>query len=164
MSLTQRVFSDAFRDMQRAMSVFDQSFFGSAPRFFDEGTRYPTSDMVETPDSYNINAELPGYDKSNIKIELADSRTLVLSGSMSEQRETKSEGQQEESNNEQQVVKQSDAPQYWVKERVMGSFSRSFAFPTPVNPDSIEASFENGVLKVSVPKITQDQARQITID
>lgn len=185
MSLSQRVFSDALRDMQRAMAVFDQPFFHNARRSLlneglHSGYRYPASDMVETPNAYELSAELPGYTKDNIKIELADSRTLVLSGSMEEQHETKpsvteqkedtttkQEAGQElvhKDEKDQQLARQTEAPQYWVKERVSGSFSRSFSFPTPINPDTIKASFENGVLKVTIPKTTENQARQINID
>ncbi|GAN00736.1 heat shock protein 30 [Mucor ambiguus] len=212
MSLTQRVFSDAFRDMQRAMAAFDQPFYNTARRsllgspasLFNGNTaagglfRYPATDMVETPESYELSAELPGYNKDNIKIELADSRTLVLSGTVNESKEIKPPTATEEvnatastedadttttaseatsdtsaANNEQQLTQKAssqvakpteNSPQWWVKERVSGSFTRSFAFPTPINSDNIKASFDNGVLKVVIPKTTQDQAKQINIE
>lgn len=215
MSLPQRFFSEAFRDMQRAMTAFDQSFYNTARRsvvgspssllnqniFNNNLFRYPAADMAETADAYELSAELPGYDKKNIKIELADSRTLVLSGSVNEQREAASkatdavkneavkdeavkdetvkdetvkdeatkveaaapEGQVvKKDENAEQVIKQE--PQYWVKERVSGSFSRSFSFPEPINPDTIKASFENGVLKVTIPKSAEKQAKKISIE
>lgn len=217
MSLTQRVFSDAFRDMQRAMAAFDQPFYNTARRsllgspasLFNGNTtagglfRYPATDMVETPESYELSAELPGYNKDNIKIELADSRTLVLSGTVNESKEikpptttaateevnatTSTEGADttataseattsdtSAANSEQQLTQkassevakptENNAPQWWVKERVSGSFTRSFAFPTPINSESIKASFDNGVLKVVIPKTAQDQAKQINIE
>ncbi|KAG2212875.1 hypothetical protein INT46_009667 [Mucor plumbeus] len=210
MSLTQRVFTDAFRDMQRAMAAFDQPFYNTARRsllgspasLLNSNTnagalfRYPATDMVEHPESYELNAELPGYDKNNIKIELADSHTLILSGSVDEQKEIKppiteqadastttdkgaetksetiintdpTEGENQQLTNKasSEVSKPSEnSPQWWVKERVSGSFSRSFAFPTPIDTDSIKASFDNGVLKVVIPKTTQNQAKQINIE
>ncbi|CAO0791247.1 unnamed protein product [Mucor circinelloides] len=213
MSLTQRLFSEAFRDMQRAMAAFDQplyntarrSLLGSPASLFNGNTagglfRYPATDMVETPESYELSAELPGYNKDNIKIELADSRTLVLSGSVNEQKEIKpssseeanatastdsadaatttseataSETTADASTNEQQLTQKTssevakpteNSPQWWVKERVSGSFTRSFAFPTPINSESIKASFDNGVLKIVIPKTAQDQAKQINIE
>ncbi|CAO3629587.1 unnamed protein product [Mucor fragilis] len=213
MSLTQRVFSDAFRDMQRAMAALDQplyntarrSLLGSPASLFNGNTtagglfRYPATDMVETPETYELSAELPGYNKDNIKIELADSRTLVLSGSVNESKEIKppTTTTTEEANatastegadttttasetasdasaaNEQQLTQKAssevakpteNSPQWWVKERVSGSFTRSFAFPTPINSESIKASFDNGVLKVVIPKTAQDQAKQINIE
>lgn len=214
MSLTQRVFTDAFRDMQRAMAAFEQPFYNTARRsllgspasLLNSNTtagslfRYPAADMIETPESYELSAELPGYDKNNIKIELADSHTLVLSGSVNEQKEIKpptteqvdastttdratetksestidadstnspGEGENQQLTNKvsSEVSKPSEnSPQWWVKERVSGSFSRSFAFPTPINTDSIKASFDNGVLKVVIPKTAQNQAKKINIE
>ncbi|KAF1797491.1 HSP20-like chaperone [Mucor lusitanicus] len=186
MSLTQRVFSDAFRDMQRAMAAFDQPFYNTARRsllgspasLFNGNTtagglfRYPATDMVETPESYELSAELPGYNKDNIKIELADSRTLVLSGTVNESKEIKpptttaatEEQLTQKASSEVAKPTENNAPQWWVKERVSGSFTRSFAFPTPINSESIKASFDNGVLKVVIPKTAQDQAKQINIE
>jgi HSP20 family molecular chaperone IbpA len=197
MSLNQRLFTDALRDMQRAMAVFEQPFYDTARRsLIAPGSsllhgnshvghfRYPATDMIETPESYELSAELPGYDKKDIKIELADDHTLVLSGSVNKQHETKSatvepdsvteseggtpqpEGQQltKKDDSESQIVQHSDSPQWWVKERVSGSFSRSFAFPTRIKAENIKASYENGILKVVVPKSTEKQAHQITIE
>lgn len=195
MSLSQRFFSEAFRDMQRAMTAFDQSFYNTARRsvigspssllnqnvFSGHLFRYPAADMVETSDSYELSAELPGYDKKNIKIELADnSRTLILSGSSENEvqkeeapiaAEAKEKAAEEsavteakEVDEKQEVVKAKDTTQYLVKERVSGSFSRSFTFPNPIDPDTIKASFENGVLKVTIPKPTEAQVKKINIE
>ncbi|KAI8637719.1 HSP20-like chaperone [Parasitella parasitica] len=182
MSLTQRLFTDAFHDMQRVMAALDQPLYNSARRSLPRSTasngagglfRYPATDMVETPESYELNAELPGYDKNNIKIELADSQTLVLSGSVDEQKEIKPPTTNAEADAEAEATAEStsakedpgeNSPQWWVKERVSGSFSRSFVFPTPINSENIKASFDNGVLKVVVPKTTQTQTKQISIE
>jgi HSP20 family protein len=198
MSLNSRLFSDALRDMQRAMAVFEQPFYDTGRRSLlsnpgssllhghSQGSsfRYPATDMIEHPDSYELNAELPGYDKKDIKIELSDDHTLVLSGSTNKEQETKSttteqtsetksqsetpkeKGQQltKKDESESQVAQRTESPQWWVKERVSGSFSRTFAFPTRISAENIKASYENGILKVIVPKCTEKQAQQITID
>lgn len=195
MSLNQRLFTDALRDMQRAMAVFEQPFYDTARRSLLSSPssshlrggsqfNYPATDMVETPESYELSAELPGYDKKDIKIELADDHTLVLSGSVEKQHEEKSvstesgssgeaekeapksEGQQltKKDEKDSQVATRGETPQWWVKERVSGSFSRTFAFPTSIKADNIKASYENGVLKVIVPKSTDKQTQQINID
>jgi HSP20 family protein len=191
MSLSQRLLSDAFRDMQRAMAVFEQPLYNTARLLNNNRAplingaanmlKYPATDMVETPESYELSSELPGYDKKDIKIELADdNRTLVLSGSMNEtktssapdndeQTTTANESQDqlvEKNEQDSQVAKVNENQQWWVKERVSGSFTRSFAFPTHINADSIKASFDNGVLKVTVPKSqeTKDQAKHIPIE
>ncbi|KAI9476031.1 MAG: HSP20-like chaperone [Benjaminiella poitrasii] len=204
---TQRFFSDAFRDMQRAMTMFDHPFFNSTRRsllgspaalFKNSGAghhldyslfgHYPPTDIVETSDAYELSAELPGFDKKNIKIELADNQTLVLSGSVKAISESNNPNttttatmdtttpatasnsnsleQEKLSNHDESDVKITNetTPQWRVKERITESFSRSFAFPTPIIADQIKASFENGILKVTVTKPVQEQAKQIHID
>lgn len=85
MALSSRVFTDALRDMQRAMSAFEQPLSGSAPLL---ARRYPPTDIMETPKGYELHAELPGYDKKKIKIDLTeDRRTLILSGALEEEEE-----------------------------------------------------------------------------
>jgi HSP20 family molecular chaperone IbpA len=58
-----------------------------------------------------------------------------------------------------------DEPQekYWVSERSVGQFSRSFTFPVRVNSEQVQASMKNGILSIVVPKAAKDQARKITI-
>ncbi|KAI8371823.1 HSP20-like chaperone [Blakeslea trispora] len=180
MSLTQRFISDAFRDMQRAMAMLEQPLYNTARRsmlaspngFTNQLMKYPATDMVEHPDSFELKAELPGFDKDKIKIELADSRTLVLSGEHKEEHSASPETSQEANNEEKQLnttqteeksLTQSNDRQWWVKERVQSSFSRSFSFPTPINAENIKASFHDGVLEIIVPKNTEDQTKRITI-
>lgn len=203
MSLTNRLLSNAIRDMQHAMTAFEQPFFNNVGPLL--GSRavgptsqllrsYPAADLIEKPDAYELQAELPGYDKNNIKIELADSRTLVLSGTVNEQKEVRSPsstsgdqqaatveegGQQQDSSaattDENRVVSQKENEgqvttaannhhQYWINERVSSSFSRAFQFPAPINAEDIKAQFDNGILKVTIPKSTQDQPKQINIE
>jgi HSP20 family protein len=56
---------------------------------------------------------------------------------------------------------------YWVSERSVGSFQRSFAFPNRVNAEHVKASLKNGILSVIVPKVTKPAtpvSRKITVD
>ncbi|KAI9480600.1 MAG: HSP20-like chaperone [Benjaminiella poitrasii] len=207
MSISQNLFTDALRDMQRAMAVFEQPFFSAPHRSFlsnggsafssffnDENSftsgnqmlRFPATDMLETPKHYELHAELPGYDKNNIKIELPDDHTLVLSGSVDKQQETKpatedvemksndNEGQSSKEEQKQLTKTQTSenqvsrfdnrGRQWYVKERVSGSFTRSFSFPSPIKIEDIKASYENGVLKVIVPKSTENGPKIINIE
>ncbi|KAI9480988.1 MAG: HSP20-like chaperone [Benjaminiella poitrasii] len=192
MSLTQRLFSDALRDMQRAMAIFEQPLAYNGHRAVQNAInnssfgRYPATDMVETPDTYELHAEVPGYDKKDIKIEMPDNHTLVLSGSTQKEtttgpattddnkkEETKdskskvNEGEQQalqKKDDQNQQVSQHSAPDWWVNERISGSFSRSFTFPAPIDQEKIKASYENGILKVVIPKTSKNQSRIISID
>ncbi|KAG0745973.1 hypothetical protein G6F57_011552 [Rhizopus arrhizus] len=172
MALTNRFFTDAFRDMHRAFSLLeDPNFFDDARRSLGSAsnlgslTRYPATDIHETSEGYELHAELPGYDKNNIHIDITDDRTLLLSGSIQSQRESSSDDGQQQQQQTTTVSKDVKSPTKWlVNERVSGSFQRSFSFPAPVDSSGIKASFENGVLKVLVPKAANQGKRRIQID
>jgi HSP20 family molecular chaperone IbpA len=55
------------------------------------------------------------------------------------------------------------APKYWVSERTIGSFSRTFSFRAPLDTEKATASLEHGVLNVVIPKATKNTARKISI-
>jgi len=54
-------------------------------------------------------------------------------------------------------------PKYWVSERSVGEFARSFSFPVNVDQDRVEASMKNGILSIIVPKAKKVQSRKIAI-
>lgn len=54
-------------------------------------------------------------------------------------------------------------PRYWVSERTVGEFSRSFSFPGTVNVDEVKASLENGILKIVVPKMERRATKRISV-
>ncbi|KAI5815657.1 HSP20-like chaperone [Pyronema omphalodes] len=66
---------------------------------------------------------------------------------------------------EKQVEKQEKprGPKYWVSERSVGEFSRSFSFPGHVDIDQVKASLEHGILKIVVPKMEKKTGRKIEI-
>ncbi|CAO3612074.1 unnamed protein product [Mucor fragilis] len=199
-SLTNRLFSDALRDMQRAMAAFEQPLFAvpagalmgsssNAPSLLRSahGVFYPTTDMVETADNYELHAELPGFDKKDIKIEMSDSNTLVISGNVA--KEYKSQGPSEENtanttaadeasfskqgqqltttakDQEKQVGKHSAGHKWLVQERTSGSFIRTFTLPIAVKSETIKASYDNGILQVIIPKAENKQTNnQINIE
>jgi HSP20 family molecular chaperone IbpA len=60
--------------------------------------------------------------------------------------------------------KTADKAKYWLTERSIGEFSRSFNFPTRVDQDNVSASFKDGVLSIVVPKAKKHEARRIAIN
>jgi len=66
----------------------------------------------------------------------------------------------------QEVQQQAELPQsrYWVSERSIGEFSRSFAFPSRVDQDSVRASLKDGILSIVVPKASAPTTRKINIE
>jgi HSP20 family protein len=65
---------------------------------------------------------------------------------------------------QQEVAKQEPKHKYWVSERSVGSFHRSFAFPARVDQDAVKASLKNGILSILVPKATAPQSRKVNIE
>ena len=67
-------------------------------------------------------------------------------------------------NNQTGVAKRNEnQPRYWVSERSVGEFHRSFAFPSRVDQDAVKASLKNGILSILVPKSTAPQTRKVNI-
>lgn len=106
-------------------------------------TWMPPVDIQETEDSYRLTAELPGLTKDDINITL-ENNVLRLTGERKFQKDVKKEG-------------------YHRIERAYGTFARAFTLPAQVNHDKVEASFENGLLTLVVPKAELAKPRKITI-
>jgi HSP20 family molecular chaperone IbpA len=56
-----------------------------------------------------------------------------------------------------------DQVKFWVSERSVGEFARSFTFPNRVDQDAVKASMKNGILTVVVPKVKKQESRKIAI-
>ena len=94
--------------------------------------------------AYHIDVDLPGVKKEDIKIDVKDNM-LIISG----ERNFKDE------------VKEED---YYRVETSFGKFSRSFNLPDSIDTENIDASAENGVLEVVVPKLAlKDNVRNISV-
>ena len=109
-------------------SLLDTPTVASAPmrRFA------PATDLVESDTHYVLRADLPGVSEDDIDVEL-DGNVLSISGERKSQSEDRGNG-------------------YYRYERSSGSFRRSVRLPEGVDGDAIHASFDRGVLEVTVPK------------
>ncbi|MGG5886358.1 Hsp20/alpha crystallin family protein [Falsiroseomonas sp. HC035] len=108
------------------------------------GMAAPAIDVVETEKEFRIKAELPGLDASNVELALSDD-VLTIKGEKKDEREEKTEN-------------------YHRAERRFGSFRRSFQLPRGVDRERIEASFDKGVLTVTLPRSAEATAQQRRID
>jgi HSP20 family protein len=104
----------------------------------------PRADVVETEDEIRVVVELPGMTAEDIDLDL-ENNVLTISGEKQEERD------------------EGDENTWHLSERRYGKFSRSFVLPRDVKQDRIEASFENGVLQVTVPKSEKARRRRIEI-
>jgi HSP20 family protein len=103
----------------------------------------PAMDLVESGDHFVLRADLPGLSEDDVKIELEDS-TLTISGERKSVHEEKGEG-------------------FYRVERATGAFSRSLTLPKGVDPESVTARFDRGVLEVRIPKPAERKPRRISI-
>jgi HSP20 family protein len=107
-------------------------------------------DVEETDDAYVVTADIPGYDREDIDVELAGDR-LTLSATHTS--EAESEGGDE------------DEGSSLRRERRERSVSRSVRLPEPTDEDGAEADYTNGVLTVTLPKETEsDSGHDIPIN
>jgi HSP20 family molecular chaperone IbpA len=74
---------------------------------------------------------------------------------------TKHQGQQQQQRPQQQ--QQQPKEKFWVSERSIGEFSRTFSFPSRVDQDGVQASLNNGVLSIIVPKAKKHETRRIQV-
>ena len=115
-----------------------------------EGTQLPATsafkvDISEDEDAFYIEAEIPGLKKEDISLGVEED-VLTIKGER--KKETEEQGKN-----------------YHRVERNYGSFSRSFNLGELIDQENIEASFENGVLHVSLPKAQQvRKTKEITIE
>jgi HSP20 family protein len=100
----------------------------------------PAVEISETPDELVITAELPGIDADEVHV-MVDGDMLTIRG------EKKSER------------REGDDTQFYLVERSYGMFQRSFTLPSTVDPESIVAEFNNGVLTIHLQKLAAERSR-----
>ncbi|MDB2223946.1 Hsp20 family protein [Halorubrum ezzemoulense] len=130
------------------------------PRF--PGARDVDVDVVEDDEAITVVADLPGFDADDVDVELRDD-ALVISGS----REESSEFDIAEEDGADDPDDGESGPadvRYHRRERRRSSVSRRVPIPEPVEADAAAASFDAGVLTVTLPKRSPDDDRGHTID
>ena len=121
-----RLFDDFFT------TRFPQLSTEFGEHFFEKGS-YPKVNVVELDNSVEIVAEIPGLKKEDVRVEIVGD-SLVIAGSAAKQNEVKGT--------------------YIRRELKRSAFKRSFILGDTLNKETIDAKFEDGILKVTVQKIT----------
>ena len=103
----------------------------------------PRIDISETDAAYKIEAELPGINQKEIDVKI-DNNILTIKGKKED-------------------IKAEKEKNYHLRERYYGAFQRSISLPNNIEPEKIKASFENGVLNISVPKNDKRTPKKIEI-
>lgn len=140
--------NEPFAAMRREMDRLFESFARDWPQpAASGGWHSPKVNVAETAKGLEITAELPGIEQKDIQLDLTD-------GILTLQAEHKTEKEEKD-----------EKKHYHLIERRQGSYLRRFAIPFQAEPDKVQASFENGVLKVAVPraKAAEPQLTKIPI-
>ena len=103
----------------------------------------PRIDISETDAAYKIEAELPGINQKEIDVKI-DNNILTIKGKKED-------------------IKEEKEKNYHLRERYYGAFQRSISLPNNIELEKIKASFENGVLNISVPKNDKRTPKKIEI-
>lgn len=138
---------DPFREMldlrRRMDRMFEDSFRAMDQWDGGESQSSLALDVSEDQDKYTIKASIPGVNPEAVDITM-NNDVLTISG------ESKSEDEKEEG-------------QWHLRERRFGRFSRSIRLPAAINSEQIEATCENGVLTLQVPKAEETKPKRIAI-
>jgi HSP20 family protein len=116
-------------------------------RLFDDDaapqTFVPACEVEDCQDHYLLTLEMAGIRKDDIKLEIEDGQ-LTVSGERRHETSQREESQ-------------------WYSERQFGKFHRSFAIPAGIDTGKVEASYQDGILRVTIPKAESAKPRQIKI-
>lgn len=123
--------------------IFDSFFHPMQSKDKGELSFTPACDVEESDSQLLMTFDLPGVPKENIKIEIHE-RELVVSGERTEER------------------KEDKKSRHYV-ERLHGSFKRTFTLPSSIDTNKIDASYENGILRVILPKAEAIKPKQVKI-
>lgn len=124
---------------------FDRLFDTSLRNRYQDGAGWALAvDVVENEDGYLVKASVPGVNPDDLEVTL-EKNLLTIRGEIKADEDISKE-------------------QYHVRERRFGKFSRTVRFPVTVDASDIEASYENGVLTLNVPKAEEVKPKRITVN
>jgi len=109
-----------------------------------DGTFQPDVELQEQEDQFLVRADLPGLRKDDLSISV-DRNYVTLKGERKHEKETKKEG-------------------YQYSELFYGSFSRAIALPTDIQAEKAKASYRDGVLEITLPKLESAKPKQIDVE
>lgn len=128
-------------DVQQQMQRIYNEAVGFAPKDMGEDWR-PTIDIYETEGDLVLQSELPGMQEADFKIKV-ENNVLTLTG--------------------ERKLAEKQRFKVYRQERPAGNFERSFTLPSNYDVTQIKASYNNGLLNISLPKKAEARPRQIDI-
>jgi HSP20 family protein len=104
----------------------------------------PATDIIETPDALVMKTELPGLTDKDVSVEI-ENGMITIRGERKHEEETKDKG-------------------YLRVERSYGKFVRTFALPNDVEIDKINATFDNGLLELTIPRKAEARPKTVRLN
>jgi HSP20 family protein len=136
---------DPFQEMLNLRRTVDRLFDNAgADRDWGQSTTWGLAlDVVENKDDFIVKASVPGINPEDLDISYSDD-TLTIKGEIKSDNEVKED-------------------RYHLRERRYGTFARSLSLPTKIRGDAIEASYNNGVVSLRLPKAEEVKPKRIAI-
>jgi HSP20 family protein len=106
--------------------------------------RAPAVDVVERDEEVVVRAEVPGVEKKDVDVSITASSVTIKGETRREEKEEKGE--------------------YYRCEISRGAFSRTVSLPASVDPDKAKASFKDGILEITLPKVEKAKRRTLKLD
>jgi HSP20 family protein len=141
-----RNYPSVFEGIQRLNRMLDEAFsvWPQANAGAVTSAWFPPTDVSEDKDGLQITMELPGVRSEDVKLSL-ENNVLTVRGEKRQESE-----------------EQTDRVHRY--ERSYGTFERSFALPSTVDPEKVDARYENGVLVINIPKAERARPREIPVN
>lgn len=106
--------------------------------------KMPRVDVIERDNEVVVKAEMPGVDKDDLDVSVTDTSVTIKGETSHEEKEEKGD--------------------YFRSEIHRGSFSRTVALPADVDSDKATATFRDGILELTIPKVEKSKRKTVTID
>lgn len=130
-------------NFQNQINRIFQDYGRGSDELLTSGTFVPPVDIYEDENSITLKLEIPGMQEKDLDIKL-ENNTLTVRGERNFEKEEKEEN-------------------FHRIERRYGAFARSFTLPNTVDPESVQATYENGVLKIKLAKRAEAKPKQIKV-
>lgn len=137
-------FQSPLDELYRMRQQLDQMFEESRSPYQRAGAGvFPLVNLTEDKENYYLRAELPGVKADELDIQVT-ANNIAISG-------------------ERKIAEEQEGTRYHRREREEGTFSRMIGLPGDVNSEKVEATLENGILTVTIPKAEAAKPKQITV-
>jgi HSP20 family protein len=133
----------SFRRRGLVDDLLDDGLLSDSLPVIKSGASMPTVDFYETDHSVVAEFHMPGFSEEDVSVEV-DDKAIYVTGERKEETEDKKKN-------------------YYYKETSYGKFSRAVAFPVDVVSEKADAEFNDGVLKVVVPKVQKKKAKILKV-